>query len=237
MVEPMIANLAGPQITTRWLGTLSYEEGASVQAQAEKEIALDGSSKILLLGLEHRSVITLGKRGDVKTDTRTSAETLKAKGIELAQSERGGQATLHSPGQLVIYPIVPLKRLGIGVREYVALLEDVSLGWLAKFNIEASRGKLEPGIYTAKGKTIFFGIRVRNGISSHGLAINACNDLSLFDLIRSCGVQNETFARLKDFGVDLFPSELFLSWAEEFEQGLARILPRSLDSRPPARLD
>jgi lipoyl(octanoyl) transferase len=129
----------------------------------------------------------------VVDDLQVAEDVLKERGIELHISPRGGQATLHTPGQLVIYPCVHLTRIGIGVREYVSLLERTTQNFLKDLRIESTPNPEEPGLYTKKGKIAFFGIRVTHAITSHGIAINVTNDLSLFKLIRSCGVEGETF--------------------------------------------
>ena len=141
-------------------------------------------------------------------------------------SPRGGQATLHAPGQLVIYPCVHLTRIGIGVREYVGLLERTTQNFLKDLEIDSTPNPNEPGLYTEKGKIAFFGIRVTHAIASHGIAINVTNDLSLFKLIRSCGVDGEAFDSISE-RKKKFPSaplkQLFALWVNHFRKELERI--------------
>jgi lipoyl(octanoyl) transferase 2 len=202
-----------------YLGSLSYTEGITAQDEAIEQLRTNQSLKGVVLGLEHlKPVITLGKRGRPEDDLKAGRQELEALGFEVVESPRGGQATLHAPGQLVIYPCVDLGRMGLGVRDYVCLLEKTTIRFLADQGIEAWRGGDEPGVYTAKGKIAFFGIRVSRGMASHGLAINAFNDLELFNWIRSCGKDAERFDSLKLSGRE--PSfsleQLFHRWLQEF---------------------
>ena len=203
---------------------ITYDEG--LRAQDEVVNHLRGSSADIelgtILGLEHQSVITLGKRGRVEEDLEVGADELKRRGIELHISPRGGQATLHSPGQLVIYPCVSLMKMGLGVRDYVSLLEKVTQAFLKDLGLEAKPDPEEPGLYTAKGKIAFFGIRVTHAIASHGIAINAGNDLSLFKLIRSCGKASEKFDAIK-LKKNQTMSQLFALWVNHFRKELEHL--------------
>jgi lipoate-protein ligase B len=209
---------------SRWLGRISYADGLTAQDKAAGEVrdrVARGERSALILGLEHEPVVTLGKRGVAEADLRATPAEIAAQGVELRISERGGQATLHSPGQLVIYPIIPIRELGIGVRDFVTTLEDATLDFFAAHGITARRGCCgEPGLYTDKGKIAFFGLRVSQGVTSHGISINVANDLGLFHLIRSCGVEKESFDRMRDHGVGFTIHELFEAWCPYFERRL-----------------
>lgn len=201
-------------IEAQWCGTLSYAEGLNAQALAISKISILARGTIL--GLEHSAVVTLGKRGIAKDDLNVSEEELSNRGVELFRSERGGQATLHSPGQLVIYPCVSLRALNVGVREYVETLQLTTRDFLKDHGVDAFLADDEPGVYTKTGKIAAFGVKVSKGIASHGVAINVKNDLSLFGLIRSCGKPLESFDCLANYGVTQDPSELFQAWASRF---------------------
>lgn len=206
-------------ITSRHLdGLLTYEEGLLAQSRALEEITSARALNGVILGLEHRAVVTLGKRGRIADDLTVSKEELERRGVDLRFSERGGQATLHAPGQLVIYPCVRLNTLGVGVRDYVKGLERATQNFLAELGVEAGPAPEEPGLYTSRGKIAFFGIRVSRGLASHGVSINVSNDLSLFGWIRSCGKEQERFDRLQSHGVSAVPRELFSRWTLSFSQ-------------------
>ena len=167
-----------------WLGLTDYEKAQELQfALAEK---VRQTPQIQILGLEHPSVVTLGKRGEIATDLVWSSETLDSRSILVKKIDRGGQATLHSQGQLVIYPLVPLSQIGLGVKDYVDLLQETTLRLLKKKGIAAFLTD-EPGVFTARGKIAFCGVRIDRGVTRHGISINVHNDLSLFACIRSCG--------------------------------------------------
>ena len=208
-----------------FLGGVSYDEGLAAQDRACRSLAEDARSLGTVFGLEHTpGVVTLGKRGRTEEDLRAGVELLSSRALELRESPRGGQATLHSPGQLVVYPCVHLGRLGWGVRRYVDLLQDTTAEFLREKGIEASRGADEPGLYTESGKIAFFGIKVSGGIASHGIAINVANDLSLFGLIRSCGKDLETFDRVSNHRPRETVETAFASWRRHFLTAISREL-------------
>src|SRR5690606_9071508 len=108
--------------------------------------------------------------------------------IPVLKVDRGGQVTYHGPGQLVAYPLLDLRRVGIGVREYVCRIEQAIIDTLAGWNIPAQRRDGAPGVYVESGaKIAALGIRVRNGRSFHGLAFNIAMDLEPFRRINPCG--------------------------------------------------
>lgn len=209
-----------------WLGTTPYDKALQIQSQNWRELATQESlidrrcetTSGVTLGLEHPSVITLGKRGNARDDIAAEQELLQSLDIKILTLPRGGQATLHSPGQLVIYPIVRLADFQLGVRQFVHLLETVTIEVLAGYNICATQKGNEPGLYTNRGKIAFFGLQISQGVSTHGLAINVNNDLSLFQLIRSCGVANEKFDSVANYRIEnpISTQSLFERWSAEF---------------------
>lgn len=195
-----------------WLGTFDYVKALELQESVQQNAELDPA----ILGLEHPLTITLGRRGDPLKDVLVGFKTLREKNIPVVAVDRGGQATLHQPGQLVIYPIISLRRLKLGVKCYVETLEETTKQLLAKYGVTAYCRGDEPGLYTMKGKIASFGVRISRGITSHGLALNVHNDLSEFGMIRSCGKSGEVFSRLADYG-DYPPLEqLFKEWVALF---------------------
>lgn len=173
-----------------------------------------------LVGLEHPLTITLGRRADALRDILAPVRTLKEKNVTVIGTERGGQATLHNPGQLVIYPIINLRSRQLRLRDYVYLLEDVTRRFLLDFGIQSYFRGDEPGLHTDKGKIAFFGIRVKNGITSHGLSINVTNNLEDFTMIRSCGQATEAFSKMSDYGANTDLETLFRLWSNYFHTGL-----------------
>jgi lipoyl(octanoyl) transferase len=164
------------------LGVAPYLPVQELQGRLRSAVA-GGSLPGILLLLEHQPVITLGRRagaGDLR-DT----DLIQALGIDVAVSERGGQATLHAPGQLVAYPIVPIPSRDL--RSYVHDLEETLLVLLAGLGVAAHRRPGHPGLYSGEGKIASVGLRCHRWVCSHGTSLNVDLDLSLFDLIVSCG--------------------------------------------------
>jgi lipoate-protein ligase B len=181
----------------RWafVPRLSYDLGAALQ---ERLVAarLTGASDCAL-ATEHEPVVTLGRRAG-SADVLLPAEELARRGIALRRAPRGGLATYHGPGQLVLYPIVDLRRLG--VRRFVALLEEAALVVAAAAGVRGLRRPGHPGVWVGEAKVASIGIRVVHGISSHGLAVNLTGDSAPFTWIRPCGMTAGSVASLEAVG-------------------------------------
>jgi len=130
--------------------------------------------------VEHDPVFTLGQAG--------KPEHVLAPGdIPVVRTNRGGQVTYHGPGQVVAYPLVDLRRLHLGVREFVSRIEQALIDTLARWDIHAARKDGAPGVYVDGAKVGALGLRVRRGCTFHGLAFNVGGDISPFDRINPCG--------------------------------------------------
>jgi lipoyl(octanoyl) transferase len=141
--------------------------------------------------VEHPPVFTQGQAG--------KAEHVLAPGdIPVIQVDRGGQVTYHGPGQIVAYPLVDLKRLGIGVRGFVHRIEETIIQVLAQYGVQGERIEGAPGIYVGGDKIASLGLRVRRGCTFHGLAFNIKMDLEPFQRINPCGYQGLRVIRLSD---------------------------------------
>lgn len=141
--------------------------------------------------VEHPPVFTQGQAG--------KAEHLLFPGdIPVVQTDRGGQITYHGPGQLVAYPLLDLRRLKLGVRELVTVIEQTIVATLSHYGIEAAARPDAPGVYVDGSKIASLGLRVRRGCSFHGLALNVDMDLSPFLRINPCGYQGLTMTQLRD---------------------------------------
>ena len=143
--------------------------------------------------VEHEPVFTLGQAG--------KPEHVLAPGdIPVIHVDRGGQVTYHGPGQIVLYPLLDLRRLKLGVREYVCRIEQAIIDTLGDWNIEAVRREGAPGVYVAGAKIAALGIRVRRGCTFHGLAFNIDMDLSPFLRINPCGYEGLRVTSMVDLG-------------------------------------
>jgi len=150
--------------------------------------------------LQHPAVFTLGQAG--------RPEHLLAPGeIPVIQVDRGGQVTFHGPGQAVVYPLVDLRRLGIGVRDMVERLEQAVIDVLAYYGIEGAARRDAPGVYVEGAKIAALGLRVRRGCSFHGLAFNIDMNLEPFERINPCGYEGLKVTQLNDL-VNVDPGEV-----------------------------
>lgn len=214
-VRTRYINLSMNNFESYYLGEVPYRIALEWQKQQVTNVGRTQVGRIL--GLEHSAVITLGLRSTFENDLVSDEEQIAKQGIEIFRTDRGGETTLHSPGQLVIYPIIPLRVWGLGVREYVEALREITRLTLQRLGIRTvNKSDSEPGLYTDGGKIAFFGIRIQQGITSHGVSINIRNDLNLFSNIVSCGVHREKFDSFINHDINASPSEVFQMWTEEF---------------------
>lgn len=203
-------------LNSKFLGLQKYQDVLALQA--ERVRAIRGTKAIQIFGMEFQPVITLGVRGDLKNDLAWPRAD-----IPIVQTDRGGQATMHTPGQLVVYPMIDLKTYGIGVRDFVCIITRATSAILKKHGIESFSTEA-PGLFTVRGKIAFIGIRLDRGVVRHGLSLNVNNDLASFESIRSCGVSAAMHDRVRDYrassseGVDL--AMVFHAWVVEFEREL-----------------
>ncbi len=165
-------------IIVRRLGQQPYEPVFEAMKRFTDERDLTTVDEIWVL--EHEPVFTQGQAG--------KEEHLLAPGdIPVVKVDRGGQVTYHGPGQLVVYLLLNLKRLKIGVRDLVTLMEDAVVSVMASYDVEAYPKADAPGVYVGGEKLASLGLRVRRGCSFHGLALNVDMDLSPFQRINPCG--------------------------------------------------
>jgi lipoyl(octanoyl) transferase len=151
--------------------------------------------------LEHPPVFTLGMNGK-------SEHVLAAGDIPVINIDRGGQVTYHGPGQLVLYPLLDLRRYKLGVRELVMALENCVIRTLEQLNVRAAARRDAPGVYVDGKKIASIGLRIRRGCSYHGLAFNVAMDLSPFNRINPCGYQGLQVIDLATLGVQTSPQQL-----------------------------
>ena len=145
--------------------------------------------------LEHEPVITLGSRADRAAELPLSDDEYAARGIEIAEVPRGGRSTYHGPGQLVGYPVLDLKSRGRDLRGYVRGLERVLIATLAEFGVEghALDQPHASGVWVEDRKIASIGVRCARWVTSHGFALNADLDLSVYELFDACGLNGARF--------------------------------------------
>lgn len=181
-------------IYVRQLGRQPYEPVFAAMKCFTDARNADSPDEIWLV--EHDPVFTQGQAGKAE-------HVLMPGDIPVVQVDRGGQVTYHGPGQIVAYPMIDLRRKGIGVRQLVTAIEQSIVDTLAPFGIEAAPRADAPGVYVGDAKIASLGLRVRKGKSYHGLAFNIDMDLSPFTRINPCGYAGLQMVRMKD----LVPAE------------------------------
>jgi lipoyl(octanoyl) transferase len=182
---------APPRAQLRDLGRQPYEPvWRAMQAFTD---ARDADTPDELWLVEHDPVFTLGQAGK-------DEHVLMPGDIPVIHVDRGGQVTYHGPGQIVLYPLLDLRRLKVGVREYVDRIEQAVIDTLAEWNIEGARRDGAPGVYVAGAKVMALGIRVRRGCTFHGLAFNIAMDLEPYRRINPCGYQGLQVTSVVDLG-------------------------------------
>jgi lipoyl(octanoyl) transferase len=179
-------------VTLRSLGRVDYAKAFRAMQDFTAARTPETPDEIWLL--EHPPVFTMGLKG--RDGTRTHID-----GIPLAYTDRGGDITYHGPGQLVAYVLMDLQRRGWGPRRLVTALEQAVIALLADHGIHAERRVGAPGVYTAQGKIAALGLRVKQGHSYHGLALNIDMDLTPFSRIDPCGYPGQPVTQLADLGV------------------------------------
>jgi lipoate-protein ligase B len=147
----------------------------------------------IVLSVEHNPVLTLGRSGSRRNILAPDAE-LAAQGIEVHQVERGGDVTYHGPGQLVVYPIVDLRRFGKDIRRFIWTLEEAILRTLGSLGVLAERRDGYPGAWIGSRKVASIGVYVKGWVSYHGLALNVNVSREHMRLIRPCGLSIETIS-------------------------------------------
>ncbi|MCC5860286.1 MAG: lipoyl(octanoyl) transferase LipB [Gammaproteobacteria bacterium] len=178
MSRPVILrNLGRVDFEPTWRQMQAFTEQRSAETPDE------------IWALEHPPVFTLGLNGD-------PAHVLAAGDVPVVATDRGGQVTYHGPGQLVVYPLLDLRRLKLGIRDLVTALEESVVMLLADWGIEAAPRPDAPGVYVAGEKIASIGLRVRRGSSYHGIAINVDLDLAPFGCINPCGYRDLAMTRI-----------------------------------------
>jgi len=172
------------------LGQLAYRQAWAAQEESHAVVLGGGEERVLLV--EHPPVITFGRRPGGERNVLASPDRLTELGVELVQSDRGGDVTFHGPGQVVAYPIIRLIDHRLSVGTYVQKLEDVVIAALAHFGVTGEKDASAIGIWVDDGgmlaKVCALGVRIRRGVTLHGVALNVSTDLAYFQLINPCGL-------------------------------------------------
>jgi len=209
LAEAHIAQV--PAAQARWLGRAPYVPTWQAMQRWVDTAPQDAADQLWCL--EHPPVFTQGLAGRAE-------HGLDPREIPVVAVDRGGQVTYHGPGQLVVYALLDLRRLGLGVRPLVSALEAAMLAMLAGLGIEAHARCEAPGIYVGAAKLASIGLRIRRGRSYHGLALNVAMDLEPFARIDPCGFRGLKVVDLRELGVLRSPREVALPLVQQLWRSL-----------------
>lgn len=188
-------NAAVGDLRVRWLGRMEFQRALALQEEIVLKKREDPSVEDQLLLLEHEPVYTIGRtpdRSSLTTPGRIRRGEVGAAHLPypLFVINRGGQATYHGPGQLMGYPIIDLRRCGQDLHKYLRWVEQSLIDLLAKYGIAAARRESLTGVWVGDRKIASIGVGVRHWITMHGFALNVCGDLSPFNHIVPCGIND-----------------------------------------------
>ncbi len=179
-----------------WLGRMAFEQALNLQIQRREEL-VDGRVPPTLFLVEHPPTITLGRRA---TDDHVlwSRGQLEDAGMDVCETPRGGEATLHAPGQLVVYPII---RIGRQIRAHIVGLAEVAIALLGELGVSGAAFRMDhPGVWIGTKKIASIGVHVRRGVSIQGLSLNLDVDPQLFTALVSCGLPDVEIVSARELG-------------------------------------
>lgn len=171
-------------IVENW-GLVNYADGYQRQQESLRRVIAGAQDRLIFC--EHPPTLTLGRMTDPRSLLYERHE-IEARGVAITNADRGGDVTLHAPGQLVVYPIFNLNYWGKNLKIYMQMLEEVAVDLLKNFGILAIHRPGQRGVFVGHDKIVSIGVGVRKWVTYHGLGINVNTDLSYFDLIKPCGL-------------------------------------------------
>jgi lipoyl(octanoyl) transferase len=212
----MSASSSKPAILVRHLGRTDYTQTWLAMQQFNADRTPSTADEVWVT--EHFPVYTLGLN-------RQGVRLPNASDIPLVMTDRGGKITYHGPGQLIIYPLLDLKRHGLSVRKLVSVLENSVIAWLAEYGVQAQAKSNAPGVYVQEAKIAALGLRIKNNGSYHGLSVNVAMDLNPFGAIDPCGYAGLAVTQTQDLGLQLTLSQaaeqLTAKLVKQLEHGIA----------------
>jgi lipoyl(octanoyl) transferase len=207
----------------RLLGLCDYAQTLLAMQQFTTTRNADTADELWCL--QHHPVFTQGYAG--------KAEHILAAGdIPVVNSDRGGQVTYHGPGQLLVYTLIDLRRMGLKIRDLIHALETAVIDVLATFSINAQGKPKAPGVYVDDAKICSFGLRVKQHCSFHGLALNVAMDLQPFSRINPCGFENLSMTQMQAFHPEISVSEVQFDLLKALTQqlGYTAQIPRNTET-------
>jgi lipoate-protein ligase B len=187
-------------------GVMSYRPAWDLQLELHAQVLGGRYPQGALMLVEHPPVVTIGRHPGAANHLLAPTKLLEARGVEVVETDRGGDITFHGPGQLVAYPIIPLNSYGLNLHTYMRLLESVVIETLSTWGVEGLRSEGATGVWVKEGnevsadglaKICAMGIKVRRWVTFHGIALNVSTDLSYFGLINPCGLSRPVTSLVK----------------------------------------
>jgi len=178
------------------LGLVSFGEAYSVQKEALASVKLRKEGESIIFA-QHYPVFTIGRLGK-RENILANAQELNSRGIDIINTDRGGDITFHGPGQIVVYPILDLTKRSKDMHKFLRGLEEVVILTLSGYSVNSFRIKDRTGCWTDKGKIASIGVAASGWVTYHGFALNANVDLSYFDMINPCGFRDINMTSMKD---------------------------------------
>lgn len=224
--------MTATRMTVVDLRTMAYRDAWELQEYVHADVLAGGEERVLFV--EHPPVITFGRRPGLEPNLVASDDRLKELGVEVVHSDRGGDITFHGPGQLVAYPIVRLNDHRLSVGGYVRRLEEIVIAALKQFDVKAQKSPDAIGVWVPDdngnlAKICALGVRIRRGVSMHGIALNVTTDLRYFDLIVPCGLQGRAVTSIARVWGDAAPT------MEQVRAVLSRQFERAFSPSPSER--
>ena len=203
-------------------GLEAYER--THQAMKDRIELLKGGERAEIWCVQHHKVFTQGQAGKIE-------HLLDLGDIPLVHSDRGGQVTYHGPGQIILYTLIPLKNFGLSVRGLVRLLENTVIALLAIYGIEAKACSESPGVYVDDKKIASLGLRIRHGVSFHGIAVNVNMDLEPFSRINPCGYPGLEVLQISDLIGDMQLDKVAKDLSGHLKQELLALASHRMTSK------
>lgn len=212
------SSFRGHPVHVRDCGRMGYADALALQREVHRQVVQSrergaASDAGTILFVEHDPpVITITRRPGAASHLLASSAELARRGIEVAETDRGGDITWHGPGQQVVYPILDLQRLGLRIHEYMRALEGTVIEALGSFGIRAARDEGATGVWAhpdpeaPAAKICAMGVRVSRWVTMHGLALNVDPDLSQFALIVPCGLAGRPVTSMRALLGDRTPT-------------------------------
>jgi lipoate-protein ligase B len=201
-------------LTVENLGVISYDEAYQIQQKRVGEVIRGRGASLFFC--EHPLVVTQGRLSDQQNIL--SEKLIQEQGGSIKSIDRGGDVTLHAPGQLVIYPIIDLHFVGKDLKAYLHNLEQVTIDLLASFGIVAGRFSSRTGVWIKEKKIASMGIGVKKWVAYHGIGLNVNTDLSLFSLIRPCGLDISMTSMARELKKNINMNDVKENFAECFQK-------------------